>query len=81
MTVPVKVGEAMGAYVLAAVVVAKNAPAPPIATMEVAVPPAPPVPTPMNSLSDASEYASSALARLVGALLDVERLMRSVLAI
>ena len=52
-----------------------------MATIEVAEPPAPPVPTPMKSLLLASEYASSALARVVGVLVDVERLMRTVFAI
>jgi hypothetical protein len=42
-------------YVLAAVVVSRKAPAPPMATTEVAEPPTPPVPTPMNNLLDASE--------------------------
>jgi hypothetical protein len=54
-------------------------PGPPIATMDVALPPAPPVPTPMNSVELFSENASSALARVVGVAVAVLRLMRIVL--
>ena len=42
-------------YVLAAVEVSRKEPEPPMATMLVAEPPAPPVPTPINSLFEASE--------------------------
>jgi len=47
--------------------------------MEVALPPAPPVPTPINSVELFSENASSALARVVGVAVAVLRLIRIVL--
>ena len=77
VTLPLKVLLPLIVWVVSSVV---NAPVPPIAWIVVALPPAPPVPTPMKSLLLDSEYASSALASVVGAAVEVDLLMRRTLA-